>query len=90
MKLLENPYSFALVQDAIEDLTESGTDEHEPEPQPPAFEDGMETHLAAWQRTMDDEALEMLDKLGPECFQTQAAPDQSSDTGSEGSIITCG
>ena len=85
VQLLENPYSFALVQDALADLTDSGTDDPAPEPHPSLYEDGIETHLAAWQRTMDDEALEMLDKLGPECFQTRAE-DRSSDSGSDGSI----
>ena len=81
-KLTESPYSFALVQEALEDLTESGTDEQEPDPHPSFVEDGMENQLVSWQRTMDDEALELLDKLGPTCFQEAERP--SSD--SEGSI----
>ena len=66
-RLTSDPHSFALVQDALDSISDSGSEV----PQ-----------WAMWQETMEDEAIETLDAIGaPKVFKPQLHP-MSSDEGS--------
>lgn len=83
-RLSEDPYSFALVQDALEELSDTAS-EREFERGSSLHQLGMEGDLAAWQGQMENEALAILDTMGPECFRaTMDYKDDDDD--SEGSI----
>ncbi|CAK9114738.1 unnamed protein product [Durusdinium trenchii] len=81
-RLLSDPHSFALVQDALDSISDSGSEV--PQEVLKVAVHGPETQqqLAMWQETMEDEAVETLDAINaPKVFKPQLDP-MSSDEGS--------
>ena len=87
-RLIGDPYSFALVQEALESCA-SSVEEPGQETEQMIYHSGQETlKLAAWQEGMEDEVLQVMDKMGgPEVFKVISGPQAAeSDNDSLGSI----
>ena len=81
-RLTSDPHSFALVQDALDSISDSGSEVPQEALKVAVHEPETQQQLAMWQETMEDEAIETLDAIGaPKVFKPQLHP-MSSDEGS--------
>eukprot|EP00435_Cladocopium_sp_Y103_P057834 s201_g20.t1 len=88
LRLTNDPHSFALLQEALDDL--SSDDGSTAEPDPTANEavhwtgDQLQA-MARWQKKTESEAINLLDVMGVDCFRV-STNNQDHDDSSTGSI----